>query len=191
MCAFLFGLASPLFGQGTEKTTESPSPDGEFAFLDTSAPEQRTLDLIEKKSEKVLLRLAESEEGRNRLVWKVLWTPDSKRFALRYSVIRQTGEVAVYFRTGDTFREVKLPDVPDTVVPDRLKRGKHLEHEAAINSAGVIGWQPDGSLAVEFVSMVDGAGGSATATRSVLFGFTPAGKAKILKSTIKYKVEKD
>ena len=114
----LAALAYPICAQETEgeteKTIESPSPDGRFAFLKTITPKRKTLDLIEKKSGKVLLRVAESEEDfGNRLSTEVLWAPDSKRFALTYSVVRLGSEVSVYFRTGDTFR-------PSCRAPERL-----------------------------------------------------------------------
>jgi hypothetical protein len=38
---------------------------------------------------------------------------------------------------------------------------------------------------------LDGEGASITATRTVVLDFDPAGKAKIVKSTIKYKTEAD
>jgi hypothetical protein len=191
------GLAYPLQAQESEAKTETeiklPSPDGKFAFLQTIGPEKRTVDLIEKNSEKVLLRIAESDEDHpDRLRWKILWAPDSKRFALSYSTIqKRTSEVCVYFREGDAFRKIELPKMPDTEIPDRLTRGKHLDHIVAMEYEDAIAWKKDGSLVVEIQSMVDGNGSSASATRTVLLGFDRSGKARILKSTIRYKTEKD
>lgn len=48
-----------------------------------------------------------------------------------------------------------------------------------------------GSLVVEITTTVDGNGGSATATRTVVLGFDRSGKTEILKSTIKSKTEHD
>ena len=63
----------------TEKTVRSPSPDGRFAFLLTHGPDTSTVDLIEKRSKKVLLRVAESEDDSNELtVDTVLWRPDGQ-----------------------------------------------------------------------------------------------------------------
>jgi len=39
--------------------------------------------------------------------------------------------------------------------------------------------------------MIDGEGSSITATRTVVLGFDRAGKARIVKSTIKYETETD
>jgi hypothetical protein len=92
---------------------------------------------------------------------------------------------AVYFRSGDTFREIVLPEAK---IPDRLyKPGK----SGAINSANAVRWEKNGSLVVEIESMVDGNEGSVTATRTVVLGFDRSGKARILKSTIKYETEKE
>ncbi len=46
-------------------------------------------------------------------------------------------------------------------------------------------WTKDGSLRVTIDTMVDGEGGSITATRTVVVGFDRAGKPKIVKSTIR------
>jgi len=57
----------PVCGQETEggikKTTEAPSPDGKFAFRYTeeSDSENQTYDLIDNRSGKVLLSVAESD----------------------------------------------------------------------------------------------------------------------------------
>jgi hypothetical protein len=42
-----------------------------------------------------------------------------------------------------------------------------------------------------WLPMIDGEGSSITATRTVVLGFDRAGKARIVKSTIKYKTETD
>ncbi len=52
-------------------------------------------------------------------------------------------------------------------------------------------WQKDGSLLMEIESIEDGDGSTATANRTVVLDFGKPGRAKILKSTIKFAVEKD
>jgi len=49
----------------------------------------------------------------------------------------------------------------------------------------------DGSLVVTIDTMIDGAGSSITATRTIVLGFDRAGKPRIVKSTIKYETETD
>jgi hypothetical protein len=174
----------------TEKTIEAPSPDGKFAFLHIVEPEHKTFDLIEKKSGKVLLRVVDSDDGiGNRLGASVLWAPDSKRFAVTYMIVRLGTGVSVYFRTGDTFREIKLPEL-EAEIPERLTRGKKFGHIAALNSTSAVRWRKDGSLEVEVVYMIDGESGSITATRTVVLGFDRSGKVTIRRSTTKFKTEK-
>jgi hypothetical protein len=169
-----------------EVEIESPSPDGRFSFLSSFTPDERTLDLIEKKSQKVLLRVAESEQDSNRLDTEVLWAPDSKRFALMISVSRRSADVAVYGRSGDTFREIKLPELPDPIIPDKLDRDKdHFWHVSESGWAKPVRWQKNGSLVVDIQTTIDGNDNFAEAIRTVVLGFDKSGKAKILKSTQK------
>ncbi len=181
-------LAVPVCAQETDyspsKEIESLSPDGRFAFLASYTEEKRTLDLIEKDSEKVLLRVGESEEGTNRLSSEALWTPDSKRVALWVSIYRRSAELSVYFREGDTFREIKLPALPAAKLPKKLENDKkHFWHVAASDWATPVEWLKDGSLVVKSESVIDGGGNTATATRTTVLGFDRSGKARIVKST--------
>ena len=103
----------------TEREEVSPSPDGKFAFMASFSPEARSLDLIEKATKKVLMRVAESEEDSNRLSTKVLWAPDSRRFAISIStVFKRTSEVGVYTRSGATFRKTRIPKLPEAALPN-------------------------------------------------------------------------
>ena len=86
----LAAFSCPMGAQETEdtseKTIDSPSPNGRFAFRATHHPDedpQKTYDLIDSKSGKVLRRVAESDDGNSRLGTRVLWARDSKRFALQ------------------------------------------------------------------------------------------------------------
>ena len=184
-------FAYPISAQETEGTAEneitSPSPDGQFAFLE-AAPEvdDRSVDLIEKKSGKVLLRVVDESRG-----WSVLWAPDSKRFAIMLRLGHPVQEIAVYFRDGDTFREIELPELPEANIPERLRRGKRFPHVAALNYATADAWKKDGSLVVKIETMIDGEGASVSATRTVVLGFNRSGKAAILKSTIKFGTAND
>ena len=174
-----------------EKTVESVSPDGRFAFLYTVGPDQKTFDLIEKKSGKVLSRVAESDPDLgNRFSAEVLWRPDSKGFALTVMIVRLGTYVDVFLRDGATFPKVKLPELVADI-PKKLTHGKDLGHIAALNSQSALRWEKDNSLVIEIVNMVDGGSGSVTATRDVTLGFGRVGKAVIQKSTIKFTSGKD
>ena len=193
--AIIAAMAPPIVAEEEanaeqEKEIESPSPDGRLAFLSTFSTEQRTLDLIEKESEKVLLRVAESEEGSNRLSTEALWASDSKRFALMISIYRRSAYVSVYLQQGDTFHEVKLPNIPEARIPKKLENDKkHFWHVASSDWAKPVEWRKDGSLVVESETTIDGNGNTATATRTTVIGFDRSGKARIVSSTQKVTTE--
>jgi len=183
----LVSALSPMRAEDAETDTavEAPSPDGRFAFLATHRPDQRTFDLIEKGSGKVLLRVAESEEDSNELSVNVLWAADSSRFAATEAFHnRRMNDIAVYLRDGDTFRPIELPDLPEATLPDKLgSDSEHFWHVNVMDWKTPERWLKNGSLVVEMETTLDGNDNFATATRTVVLGFDRAGTAKILKST--------
>jgi len=195
----LIAVACPICAQETaaspspaagkeEEESESPSPDGKFAFLTNYEGDLHTIDLIDAKSKKVVQRVG--EEDSQMVHYSVLWAPDSKRFALMTRYGHPIQGIDVYSRSGETFRKIKLPELPEAKIPERLKRGKSFPHVAGQNWTTAKAWRKDGSLAVSIDTMIDGGdGGSITATRTVVLGFDRAGKATILKSTIKFETE--
>ncbi len=196
----IVGVCShPICGEETEEeakktTIEAPSPDGQFAFRYTgdSESEKRTYDLIDKQSGKVLMSVAESDPDLGpsaRFSMEVLWKPDSTAFALTAMLWKRGSYVAVFVRNGSTFREIKLPEL-SADIPEKVKGGKSFPHVAELNSQSAKQWQKDGSLVVEIENMIDGNEGSITATRTVVLGFDRSDKAKVLKSRIKFAVEK-
>ena len=181
-------------GEETPQTSENPSPDGRFVFRNTgdSDSEKQTYDLIDKGSGKVLKSVAESDPDLGasaRFNMSVLWRSDSKAFALTATLIKLGSEVSVYLQEGTTFRKIKLPKL-SADIPEKIKRGKSFPHVSELDSWSAKQWQKDGSLVVEIENMVDGNDGSITATRTVVLGFDRSDKAKVLKSTIKFAVEK-
>ena len=178
----------------TPQTIENPSPNGRFAFRNASDSdsEKQTYDLIDKGSGKVLKSVAESDPDLGpsaRFNMSVLWRSDSKAFALTATLIKLGSEVSVYLQEGTTFRKIKLPKL-SADIPEKIKRGKSFPHVSELDSWSAKQWQKDGSLVVEIENMVDGNDGSITATRTVVLGFDRSDKAKVLKSTIKFAVEK-
>jgi uncharacterized protein YecT (DUF1311 family) len=102
----------------TERCDCPSSPDGKFAFLtsdtekDSFEDRLQIIDLIEKKSGKKLQRI---DDAAMPVLWNVFWAPDSNGFALRTKVVghpRLQG-VDVYFRSGETFQKIELPNLPD------------------------------------------------------------------------------
>jgi hypothetical protein len=166
-----------------------PSPDGKFAFLTSYGEDLHSIDLIDKKSEKKLQRIG--EEDSSEASWHLLWAPDSKRFALMTRLGHPIQGVDVYVRSGETFQKIELPDLPEANIPEKLTHGKKFAHIASLNWQEAKEWKKDGSLIVTVDTMIDGEGGSITATRAVVLGFDQAGKARIVKSTIKYETKTD
>jgi hypothetical protein len=166
-----------------------PSPDEKFAFRASYGEDLHSIDLIDKTSGKKLQRIDETDS--NQTMWHVLWAPDSAHFALMTRLGHPAQGVDVYVRSGDAFRAIELPDLPEASIPEKLKRGRKLPHFANLNWQEAEKWQKDGSLIVTIVAMIDGAGPSITATRTVVLGFDRAGKARIVKSTIKYETAGD
>ena len=166
-----------------------PSPDGKFAFLTSYGEDLHVIDLIDKKAGKKLQRI--SEEDSSQAYWHLLWAPDSKRFALMTRLGHPVQGVDVYFRRGETFQKIELPALPEAEIPEKLKHGKKFSHVASLNWQEAKEWKKDGSLVVTIDTMIDGEGSSIRATRTILLGFDRAGKAMIVRSTIKYALGTD
>ena len=56
------------------KEVDSPSPDEKFAFLIGRGEDEKTVDLIDKKTEKVLQHIDDSDIGS--VSYSILWAPD-------------------------------------------------------------------------------------------------------------------
>jgi hypothetical protein len=185
--------ASPSPGSGdaeedTTKEVSSPSPDGKFAFLIGRGEYEQSIDLVDAKTEKVLQHIG--DEDMSSASYTVLWAPDSKRFALMTRMGHPNQGVTVYFRKGNKFQEIKIPDLT-VEIPKKILAGKKHPHVAANNWEQAKKWNKDGSLLVTIYNTVDGVDHTASAERTVLLGFDQSGKAKILKSTVKYESRND
>ena len=202
----LLSCSHPVCGEqheeGSEQAIEAPSPDGKFAFRYTkdsksnpdseSDLEKQTYDLIDKASGKVLTSVAESDPDLGpsaRFDMTVLWKPDSKAFALTAFLWKRGTSLSVFRQEGSTFREIEVPELV-AEIPEEVKRGKNFPHVAGLNSQSAKRWQKDGSLVVEIETMLDGEAGSITATRTVVLGFDQSDEAKVLKSAVKFAIEK-
>lgn len=174
-----------------EDTTEKvdyASPDGKFAFLVGHGEFDQTIDLIDKKTEKVVQHI--DDQDMSSASYTVLWAPDSKRFALMTRMGHPNQGVTVYFQKGEKFKEIEMPELT-AEIPAKIRAGKEHPHVANNNWQTAEKWNKDGSLLVTIDNMIDGAGHTASATRTVLLGFDKSGKVKILKSTVKYESRND
>jgi hypothetical protein len=188
MAAFAATVCAQEIVAKQNENIDWPSPDGKFAFLTSHGEDLHTIDLIDEKSGKKW-RIDESDSSQ--AAWHVLWAPDSKRFALMTRMGHPIQGVDVYFRNGKTFRKIELLDLPKADIPEKLRHGKKFTHFASLNWQEAEKWAKDGSLVVTIVTMIDGDGTSITATRTAVLSFDRAGKARIMKSAIKYKTETD
>ncbi len=156
-----------------------PSPDGKFAFVTSYGEDLHSIDLIDKQSGTKLQRI--DEQDSTLVYWHVLWAPDSNRFALMTRSGHPIQNVDVYWRSGATFRQIKLPDLPEADIPEKLKHGKKFPHVSNLDWQEAKEWTKDGSLVVTIDTTIDGAGDTITALRTVVLGFDQAGKARIVK----------
>jgi hypothetical protein len=172
--SILLICSDPICGQDTEegskKTIEARSPDGQFAFryAGDSDSDEQTYDLIDKRSGKVLKSVAQSEPDSGlsaRFHMEVLWRPDAKAFALTATLWKRGSYVTVFVRDGSAFREIEVPELV-AEIPEKVKGGKNFPHVAELNSQSAKRWQKAGSLVVEIENMIDGNDGSITATRT-------------------------
>lgn len=115
-----------------------PSPDGRHAirkvFSEARASEKSKVvkaEVIEKGSGKAIAELTEDDMGTglNR-EGKVLWSPDTQRFAYMSGALGAGGEAqtVVYEKRGGTFTRAELPEVefPGRATDAELKGAKHL-----------------------------------------------------------------
>jgi hypothetical protein len=170
------------------KEIDFASPDGKFAFLLGHGDPDQTIDLIDKKTEEVVQHIDDEDMGS--VSYKVLWAPDSKRFALMTRMGHPNQGVTVYFQKGDKFQEIEIPELT-VEIPAKIRAGKQHPHVSTNDWQTAEKWNKDGSLVLTIDNTIDGAGHTASAIRTVLLGFDKSGKVKILKSTVKYESRND
>ena len=170
------------------KKVDFASPNEKFAFLIGHGDDGQTIDLVDKKTEKVLQHIDDLNMGS--VTYRVLWAPDSKRFALMTRAGHPNQDVMVFLQNGKKFQKTKIPGLT-AEIPARIKAGKDHPHVAANNWQEAKKWNKDGSLLLTIDNTIDGAGHTASAERTVVLGFDKSGKAKILKSKVKYESKSD
>jgi len=182
------GRQSETTEEGTTKSVEFASPDGRFAFLLGRGEYETTIDLVDKKTEKVLQHIDDSDM--RSVSYRILWARDSKRFALMTRAGHPNQDVRVYFLKGDKFQQIEIPEL-EVEIPAKIRAGKEHPHVAANNWEEAQKWNNDGSLVITIDNTIDGAGHTASAERTVVLGFGKSDKAKILKSKVKYESRND
>jgi hypothetical protein len=171
-----------------DEDENATSPDKKYAFLFGREEDEKSIDLIDNKTKKVLQHIDDQEMGS--VSYGVLWAPDSKGFALMTRMGHPNQGVDVYFLKGKKFEKVEMPEMTADI-PAKVRHGKKYGHVSNNNWQTAVKWNKDGSLLVTVDSMIDGSGYTASAVRTVVLGFDKSKKAKILKSSIKYEASKD
>ena len=182
---------SPSWSRADEQIRDA-SPDGKFAMLvtqpeeggvtagDEVPPAPLKIQLIEVNSRKVVLDVAEiSHFGPDAENYKVLWTPDSQRFAF-YEPNRRGGETTVYFRNESGFTESPMPEVESCATAAQEKElFKVVESDTTPKE-----WLKSGALVVVNVnSWTTNNGRSRSCTQTVTIGFDAKHRASVLRVT--------
>ena len=119
------------------------SPDGKFALRLARAEEE--MSIIDKKSQKVVQELewtGNSYENDAKLVWSA----DSKQ-VVYVRPWRRGVDLYVYFRKGNSFKPVALPeDMPEPVLPDRRHRDGTSVYSKSWDWKDVKEWSKSGAL---------------------------------------------
>ena len=113
-----------------------PSPDGHYAirkvFSDAWAygnSKVTRAEVIEKATGKAIADLTDADMGTgSQREGRVLWSPDSKRFAFFSGAPGSPGRTAVFQQDGNTFTRAKLPEVtfPGRATDAELKGARHV-----------------------------------------------------------------
>jgi tetratricopeptide (TPR) repeat protein len=123
------------------------SPDGKFALR--MARTEEKMSIIDKKSQKVVQELewtGNSDENDAKLVWSA----DSKR-VVYVRPWRRGVDLYVYFRNGNSFEPVALPeDMPVPVLPDRRHRDGTSVYSKSWDWKEVKEWLKSGALVFSY-----------------------------------------
>jgi hypothetical protein len=178
LCALYFGVFT--CGALAGDLLKYQSPDGKFAMLLTEADDQGvSIKLIEAGSRKVLLDLADTGHPYSEHS-KLLWSPDSTRFAF-FEDNRRGGSTIVYQRSGQAFEEASLPETSDCKNKKNVGKefGVGVEPKQWINATTLV------LLATQEWDDADDPDKTHECKQTIRIVFDSAGKAsaKLLKET--------
>ena len=103
-----------------KKIIRDKSPDGRFALQITKDEQGSTAAIIDLKGTADFVDLDIYQNYTEQM--HLVWSKDSQRVAY-FEPDRRGGSTTVYFRNGDKFENVDLPDIPECKTPP-LKEGE-------------------------------------------------------------------
>jgi hypothetical protein len=113
----VFSIAVALFSTSLQAQEEEParsvSPDGKWEFrpgATEEAPDQRVFVIAKRGREEPSVVLSEEASGTFAKYAKVIWAPDSKRFAFNYQPGLRYQTAQFFQLDGDEWRELASPE---------------------------------------------------------------------------------
>ncbi len=125
-CVASVFAAEPGEQESDKAETEFRSPDGKFGLQVVEDPETSRSDrvvLVEWATKRVVRVLSDPERPEYAQKARLDWSEDSMRVAA-YTGGRHDGDTHILVRDGDTFTEVKLPDLPNLPTKPSAKIAK-------------------------------------------------------------------
>ena len=154
----------------------SKSPDGKFALRTTFTelvPSHGDAAIIETATRKVAVQLHGDEPVGSE---KLVWSKDSQRVA-SFRDDWQNGGTKIFFRKGQMFEEIKMPELPSPQLPDFPKPDE--SDSEIIKRVEPVRWLESGDLLLE--SELQNKAG-ARAALQITLGFEQANQPMIRKS---------
>jgi hypothetical protein len=158
-----------LVASADDAIIKSPSPDKRFALrinpASPESPEEPKVDLIERKSGKVVFDLGTTYQGYVKRT-SLIWSADGKRFAYGTRGDKDGG-VRAFFWNGSAFEEVELPkDLPNPEINFGKSEGAVKNYGGAVQP---LRWLKSGDLEISNDLMMLSRDNGHTYTGTIVF----------------------
>lgn len=149
LASFLLGWLS-LPALAINYTLETPSPDGRFALrldpLGVDDTSEMEAAIVERATNVTLAKLPMTLLG-NYQRCQLIWTADSRRVAYTDGG-KPVSRTRVFFRTGTSFREIKLPALPRPAFRSPLRKKSEPAMGVYSDIVTPVRWLKSGSLLI-------------------------------------------
>src|SRR5882724_2081228 len=129
------------YPEGPGEFIEQLSPDGKFAVLRevTASEEAKSarFKLISLPDKRVVLPVLASAEAPENGMRRLLWAPDSKRFALHVEVTQRVDTTVIFQRNREEFVEVAVLPNWEPAREAIAKRARQLRWKSAIPTSHI------------------------------------------------------